>query len=49
MDAVRPDVSPLMRVTSAVLRLGEWLAAGDLAAQADAGALAELLEECGYG
>lgn len=48
MDSVRPDLCPLLRVTAAVLVLGAQVAAGDLAARADAGALAELLEECGY-
>lgn len=44
MDSVRPDLCPMARVTVAVLRLGERVASGDLAAAADAAALAELLE-----
>lgn len=44
MDSVRPDLTPLARVTAAVLWLGERANAGDLAALAELEALAALLE-----
>ena len=44
MDSVRPGWRPLLAVTTAVLRLGEQVAAGAVVL-ADAAALAELLAE----
>jgi len=39
-----PDLGPLMAVTTAVMLLGERVAAGDMAAAAEVGALAALLD-----
>lgn len=47
MDSPRPPALAMLRVTTAVLELGQLAAAGDEDAAAAAAALAELLE--GYG